>query len=188
MARPKNFDAEQVVDSAIGIFREHGFEGTSADMLVRGMGIGRQSLYDTYGDKWQLYLVSVRRYAFTEAQAHIAAIRSKPRAIDGIVAMIERVVNEASKPCLGVQSTCEFGLTRPELTAIHESATKAIGNALIPRVKEAQREGDLSNDATAEEVAAFIVATFASIRLAARAGMKPQQLQSLQMFALRALR
>jgi AcrR family transcriptional regulator len=54
MARPKEFDEEQVLDAAITVFREHGFEGTSAEMLVRALGIGRQSLYDTFGDKWQL--------------------------------------------------------------------------------------------------------------------------------------
>ena len=55
MARPREFDADAALDGAIGVFREHGFEGASAEMLVNAMGIGRQSLYDTFGDKWQLY-------------------------------------------------------------------------------------------------------------------------------------
>jgi len=56
------FVEEQALDAAIDVFREHGFEGTSAEMLVRALGIGRQSLYDTFGDKWRIYLSSVRRY------------------------------------------------------------------------------------------------------------------------------
>jgi TetR/AcrR family transcriptional repressor of nem operon len=56
MARPKEFVEEQALDAAIEVFREHGFEGTSAEMLVRAMRIGRQSLYDTFGDKWEIYL------------------------------------------------------------------------------------------------------------------------------------
>ncbi|OWJ59872.1 TetR/AcrR family transcriptional regulator, partial [Inquilinus limosus] len=48
MARPKEFDSEKALDAAIEVFREHGFDGTSTDMLVRAMGIGRQSLYDTF--------------------------------------------------------------------------------------------------------------------------------------------
>ena len=69
MARPRAFDEDQVLDAAIDVFREHGFEGTSAEMLVRALRIGRQSLYDTFGDKWRLYLSSVRRY--TAAEAHV---------------------------------------------------------------------------------------------------------------------
>jgi TetR/AcrR family transcriptional regulator, transcriptional repressor for nem operon len=56
MARPKEFVEEQALDAAIEVFREHGFEGTSAEMVVRAMRIGRQSLYDTFGDKWEIYL------------------------------------------------------------------------------------------------------------------------------------
>src|SRR6266403_1816135 len=87
VARPKEFVEEQALDAAIDVFREHGFDGTSAEMLVRALGIGRQSLYDTFGDKWQIYLSSVRRYVGAETRAHVLALRSGPQAIDGIGAM-----------------------------------------------------------------------------------------------------
>ena len=45
--------------------------GTSAEMLVRALRIGRQSLYDPFGDKWQIYLSSVRRYVGAETRAHV---------------------------------------------------------------------------------------------------------------------
>ncbi len=109
MARPKAFDTEQALEAAIGVFRERGFEGSSADMLVRAMGIGRQSLYDTFGDKWQLYCTAVRSYGRAEHAAHLVALRSGKRAIDGITAMMERVVENADQACLGVGSLCEFG-------------------------------------------------------------------------------
>src|SRR6266446_1508638 len=62
MARPREFDAELALDAAISVFREHGYEGSSAQMLVDTMGIGRQSLYAAFGDKWQLYRSAVGRY------------------------------------------------------------------------------------------------------------------------------
>jgi TetR/AcrR family transcriptional regulator, transcriptional repressor for nem operon len=34
VAGPKAFVEEQALDAAIDVFREHGFEGTSANMLV----------------------------------------------------------------------------------------------------------------------------------------------------------
>jgi AcrR family transcriptional regulator len=80
MARPKEFNRDEALNAAIGVFREHGFEGTSAAMLTEEMKIGRQSLYDTFCDKWQLYRASLQRYASVETQAHIAARRSAPRA------------------------------------------------------------------------------------------------------------
>jgi AcrR family transcriptional regulator len=187
MTRTKAFDEEQALDAAVGIFREHGFEGTSAAMLTRGMRIGRQSLYDTFGDKWQLYLSSVRRYVMAEAQAHLMALRSESRAIEGIRTMIDRVVADARNPCLGVSSTCEFGRTKLDLAEIHDAAWQLIRTAIVERVRKAQSEGDVASDLDPSEIAGFLSASFAGIRIAARAGANTRQLRALGQLALRAL-
>lgn len=114
MARPRTFDVDTALNGATSVFREHGYEGTSAQMLVDAMGIGRQSLYDTFGDKWKLYLSVVRRYVIAEGSEHRAALRTGERAIDGIRAMLDRVVRGAKAPCLGVSSIAEFGCAHPE--------------------------------------------------------------------------
>ena len=74
MARHKEFDRETAIDAAIAVFREHGYEGTSTGMLVEGMSIGRQSLYDTFGDKWQLYQAALQRYSAAETSEHATAL------------------------------------------------------------------------------------------------------------------
>lgn len=188
MARPKAFDEEQALDAAIAIFREHGFDGTSADMLVQALGIGRQSLYDTFGDKWRLYLAAVRRYSATETQAHIGALRSGTRAIDGIAAMVERVVADAGNACLGVGSVCEFGRSEADLVEVHAAAGRAIHNAIVKRVRGAQSEGDVDAGLDPRQIAQFLVASFAGIRVAARGGADAKELRALGRFALRALR
>lgn len=188
MARPKAFDRDVALDAAIGVFREHGFEGTSADMLVAAMGIGRQSLYDTFGDKWRLYCSAVDRYAQTETFEHRAALRTGPRAIDGLKAMMDRVVAEADQACLGVQSICEFGRTRGDLTTIHQAAWQALQPALIERVRQAQAQGDLSPAADPDAAADFLNANIAGIRIAARGGTAGSRLSTLAEMALRSMR
>lgn len=185
MARTKEFDREQALDDAIEVFREHGFEGTSTHMLVRAMKIGRQSLYDTFGDKWKLYCLAVERYTATETDAHIAMLRGAPRAQDGIRAMMERVVENASQACLGVNSVCEFGQSRPDLTAIHQAADRRLKHAAKQRISEAQAEGDLDATLSTEETADFLFANVAGIRIAARGGAGPVELKTLARIALR---
>ena len=187
MARPREFDEDQALDSAIGVFREHGFEGTSAGMQVDAMKKGRQTLYDTFGDKWQLYCSSLRRYSSSETAAHLAELCGGPRAIDGIRAMIDRLIAEAHTPCLGVSSVCEFGRTRKELTAIRAGAGRTLYSAIAARIREAQAEGDVAADVDPDEAATFLTANFAGIRLAARDGAGPNQLRALGRLALRAL-
>jgi TetR/AcrR family transcriptional repressor of nem operon len=187
MARSKEFDREQALDAAIDVFRDHGFEGTSTDMLVKAMRIGRQSLYDTFGDKWQLYRSAVERYATAETNAHVEILCGEGQAVDGIRQMVERVVQEARRACLGVGSICEFGQTRAELIAVHQVADRRLKDAMRHRIAEAQAAGDVFAGLSPVEVADFLVASFAGIRIAARGGADHAHLQSLGRLALRAI-
>jgi len=63
MARPKTFEPEQALDAALDLFWRQGYEATSMADLQDAMGIGRQSLYDTFGDKHELFLRTLDRYA-----------------------------------------------------------------------------------------------------------------------------
>jgi TetR/AcrR family transcriptional repressor of nem operon len=187
MARPKAFDRDTALTSAIGVFREHGFEGTSADMLVGAMGIGRQSLYDTFGDKWRLYCSAVERYAETETYEHRIALRTGLRGIEGLRAMMARVVASADQPCLGVSSVCEFGRSRDDLTAIHETAWRVLGPAITDRIRQAQAEGDVSPTLDPDAAAEFLSANIAGIRIAARSGSARSRLSVMADMALRSL-
>ena len=188
MARSREFDVDAALDGAIGVFREHGFEGSSAQMLVDAMGIGRQSLYAAFGDKWQLYCSAARRYGMGECAAHFDALRSGARAIDGITAMLRRVVETADQPCLGVSSIYEFGASRPDLKEINALLARSLRDAMVARVRDAQREGDVASNLTPEAVAEFLIANVAGIRVAGRGGADRASLTSLADMALRALR
>jgi TetR/AcrR family transcriptional regulator, transcriptional repressor for nem operon len=188
MARPREFDIDAALDGAITVFGEHGFEGTSAQMLVDAMGIGRQSLYAAFGDKWQLYCSAVRRYGLGECAEHFDALRSGARAIEGIKAMLGRVVETAERPCLGVGSSSEFGTSRPDLAEIKALLSRSLQGTISGRVREAQREGDIAANLDPDEAAEFLMANIAGIRIAGRGGANRATLTSLSNLALKALR
>ena len=62
MARSKEFDTERALAAAVNLFWRLGYENSSLDMLMHEMGISRQSLYDTFGDKRALYLKAMAFY------------------------------------------------------------------------------------------------------------------------------
>jgi len=188
MARPREFDTDAALDDAIAVFREHGFEGSSAQMLVDAMGIGRQSLYAAFGDKWRLYRSAVGRYGMGECAAHFGALRSGARAIDGITAMLRRVAEIASQPCLSVSSTCEFGASRPDLTEAKAPLARSLRAVIAGRIRDAQREGDVAAGLDPDAVAEFLIANIAGIRVAGRGGADRASLTSLADMTLRALR
>jgi hypothetical protein len=123
-----------------------------------------------------------------ECAAHFDALRSGARAIDGITAMLRRVVETADQPCLGVGSICEFGASRPDLKEINASLAISFRGAVAARVRDAQREGDVAAGLDPETVFEFLVANIAGIRVAGRGGADHASLTSLADMALRALR
>src|ERR1700712_5791995 len=73
MARTKDFDENEVLTKAIQLFWYKGYNATSMQDLVDGLGISRSSLYDTYGDKHTLYIKALESYQ-GKASAEICAV------------------------------------------------------------------------------------------------------------------
>lgn len=68
MARPKEFDRDDALGRAMKVFWTHGYDKTSIEDLVKGTGVGRQSLYDTFGDKRAIYLAALDLFRRTHAK------------------------------------------------------------------------------------------------------------------------
>lgn len=62
MVRPRKFERAEVVEAALLLFWKQGFAATSIGELSEATGLGRQSLYNTFGDKSGLFLETLAMY------------------------------------------------------------------------------------------------------------------------------
>ena len=62
IGRPRSFDESAVLDSAMNTFWERGYDSTSYPDLVEATGLGRQNLYQAFGDKRSLLTAVLRHY------------------------------------------------------------------------------------------------------------------------------
>jgi TetR/AcrR family transcriptional repressor of nem operon len=192
MARPKEFEREEALKRAIGVFSDHGYEGASTDALVGAMGISRQSMYDTFGDKWRLYLECLQRYTADSIGEQIRALSSASSPIKGIEAHLNQAVAEAlADPvpkCLGISAICEFGRSDPEVSMVGDMASRTILSALERRISEAKAAGETPPEVDATDAANFVMATLTGIKVAARAGGSAETLRGIAGMAIRSLR
>src|ERR1700704_348227 len=134
MARPKEFDREMALQKAIGVFCEHGYEGSSTDALLRAMGISRQSMYDTFGDKRRLYLEALQRYSAGSVSEIIRSLNTGPSPLKGLesalVAFASRPRAETALGGMGVSSTCEFGRSDPGVAVANDASARTLQAAL----------------------------------------------------------
>jgi AcrR family transcriptional regulator len=177
---------------AVGVFSDHGYEGTSTEALITAMGVSRQSLYDTFGDKWHLYLECLQRYTAESIGEQIRALNSAKSPLKGLEAHLNHAVAAAlADPvpkCLGISAICEFGRSNAEVTMAGEMASRVIVSALERRIDEAKTAGEVSGDVNGADASAFIMATLTGIKVAARAGASAGRLRGIARMALRSLR
>jgi AcrR family transcriptional regulator len=55
MARPREFDEDAVLEKALRVFWENGYEGASLNELLSSMGLTKSSLYKAFGSKENLF-------------------------------------------------------------------------------------------------------------------------------------
>jgi len=192
MARPKEFESETALKKAIGVFSEHGYEGTSTDALVQAMGIGRQSLYDTFGDKRRLYLEALQHYTAESISNQLRALSSASSPVKGLEAMLNLAVSLAiadpEPKCLGISAVCEFGRSDPGVTMITDMAGRTMLSGLERRIAEAKAAGEISKSVDAQTAAQFIMATLVGIKIAARSGAAPETLRGIARMTMRGLK
>lgn len=191
MARHKEFDRDKALDGAIDVFWRHGYEGTSTGMLVDAMGIGRQSLYDTFGDKKQLYLEALRRYNDTSIGQAMEAFKGAPGPLAGIGAILEALIAvpdlDRAKGCFGINATCEHGVADPEVRKIMEASTGRLHAVLDRAVREGQRAGEIAPTLTTEAAIAYLHTIMAGLRVMMRGGADCASLDGAVALGLRAL-
>jgi len=192
VARPREFNRDTALQEAVNVFCNHGYEGTSTDDLLHAMRISRQSLYDTFGDKRQLYLEALRQYIVDSIGGQIRALKSGTSVLTGMEAALLAFASKSGATdtpgCMGIGATCEFGVADREVTALIAAADKTLQSCLERRIREGKASGEISADVSPRAAARFIKATFASIKLAARGGASATTMREIAHMAIRSLR
>jgi TetR/AcrR family transcriptional regulator, transcriptional repressor for nem operon len=190
MARPKEFDKEKALQEAIHLFSQQGFAATSTDDLMRVMNVGRQSMYDTFGDKRALFLKALTIYVTESVRSINVELERPGSALSAIqtalVSFAERKELSSAEGCMGLNAIGEFGQRDADVTSVIHSAARVQRRTLVRVLTRAKKEGELSRDADLEIMADFFESTLAGIRMAAKAGKSRQALRKIAAFAGRA--
>jgi TetR/AcrR family transcriptional repressor of nem operon len=174
MARPKEFDRDEALQNAIGVFCEKGYAAASTDELMRAMKISRQSMYDTFGDKRQLYLEAFRRYVADSINEQIACLQKSSSPLAGIekmlVAFAARTEREGTVGCMGVNAICEFGRFDPEVTSLGDAESARLSASLEQALHRAKTKKEISKTVKESVAAQFLRAVLSGMKVAAKAG------------------
>jgi TetR/AcrR family transcriptional repressor of nem operon len=192
MARPKEFDREAALAAAMQVFWAKGYDATSTDDLRHAIGIGRQSLYDTFGGKRTLYLEALRRYQDDSVATRIKTLRAAASPLSAIeqflVAVARETPTQRAMGCMGVRAICDFGTSDPDVSALGKSAGTVVESALEDTLRKAKAKNEVRSSLNVRAAAQFLQATLTGLKVAARAGSTPNALRGIAEVAVDGLR
>nr|WP_321291767.1 TetR/AcrR family transcriptional regulator [uncultured Trichococcus sp.] len=181
MARSKEFNEEEALDKAMGIFWKQGYEKTSIQDLVDQMGIHRRSLYDTFGDKHSLFVQTLERYESLIAAQIKKQITEEMTTVESIRKIFELAVysdNTNPKGCLMVNTAVELSLLDNEISQRIKSAFKQTENLIADLLIRGQARGEVASSFDISELARYIHNALIGVRVLVKTTSDPQELES----------
>jgi TetR/AcrR family transcriptional repressor of nem operon len=173
MAGKKAFDPQRVLEKAMNVFWERGYEGISIEDLVQSTGIGRGSLYGTFDDKHSLYLAALDQY-IASVRAQTTALLEQTGTLQAVLyqlfqAQLDALLSDpARRGCFLVNASLEMAPHDPEVNKMVQSALQEFEEGLYRLLIKAQVAGELSWRHDPHQLAHFLLGTFVSIRVLAR--------------------
>ncbi|MDP9079844.1 MAG: TetR/AcrR family transcriptional regulator [Bacteroidota bacterium] len=173
MARTKDFDENEVLNKAIAIFWYKGYNGTSMQDLVDGLGISRSSLYDTYGDKHTLFIKALESYKAKGSDKLCAVANAPGAAKETLKKLLEFTVNDLlgdkmQKGCFMVNAEVENAPHDAEVAKLVCENDQMVEDAFYHVIKKGQDSGEIANTQDARALARFTFNTVKGIRVTAK--------------------
>lgn len=196
MPRPKEFDEEQALDAAMRTFWANGYEATSTEDLCRATGLGRSSIYNTFSSKHELFKRALVRYTELMTDNQIALLEDETRSpgrrlrdlFDAIIAgEVENRRDDRGIGCLTVNTTVELAGRDPEAAELVERDQRRRLDALRAVIATGLRDGEFRSGRDPAELARFVNAVIAGIRVAGQGGADIPTLNAIADTARQAL-
>ncbi|QKZ16111.1 TetR/AcrR family transcriptional regulator [Streptomyces chartreusis] len=190
MGRTKEFDPATALAAAMDLFWRKGYEATSMQDLVDHLGIGRASIYATFGSKHELYLKALQHYRndFDVTARQLSQPGSAIAAIRTLVHYIveDKLADADRKGCFAVNAAGECLPGDEQLTRQVEAAWGTMETLLTSALYRAQAQGELAAHKNPQELGRFLFTVIEGLMVLAKAP-DPQRLRDAARVALSVL-
>jgi AcrR family transcriptional regulator len=181
--RPREFDVDAALASALRVFWTRGYEGASLTELTEAMGVTRPSLYACFGNKESLFRKALDLYE-REKLAYMETALDAPSVRGVAERLLRGALQQQSstcdpKGCLGVTSSVACGPEAESIKAEVIARRAPARAALIARFERGKAEGDLPDNIEPDALAGYLYAVMQGLSVQASTGVSCAELGSL---------
>ena len=171
--RPREFDTDEAIESAMGVFWSSGYHATSLPELLEATNLSRGSLYAAFGDKHGLFLRALDRYIADSLTRLDTELDPRKDALEGLRACLARYVERSSgaggkRGCLVVATAMELGSRDAEVEQRIRRFFRAMETRLTAALRRAKSEGRLADGIEPTTAARLVMCLLEGMRVVSK--------------------
>jgi TetR/AcrR family transcriptional repressor of nem operon len=164
MARPRQFNEQEVLLQIMKLFWKQGYEATSMSDIMRETGLSKSSLYDAFGNKRELFLASFEIYRQMRIRTLEGYLTSQSDARSSLVYFFEMILSHAlaqERPfgCMSCNEAVELAPHDDEVQKLVERDFQGIEDALTEAIKRGMSDGSIPRGKDARMLARHMTVT-----------------------------
>jgi TetR/AcrR family transcriptional repressor of nem operon len=172
MGRARTFDVEDVLDVALDMFWQRGYDGTPIQALCAAVNLQPGSVYAAFGSKRDLFVAVLRRYAETVSGEAVDLVNGAPSGLQGLRAYFAHLVDgmvdgKRRWGCLITNSTVELAQHDPGLAGMFQLHLARLETSFAGALARARADGEL-RPGVGPECAGMLVAVVQGMNVMAR--------------------
>ncbi|MCZ6684287.1 MAG: helix-turn-helix domain containing protein [Planctomycetota bacterium] len=187
----KQFDPHEALEKAMQLFWAKGYAATGLAELQEHMGIGRKSLYDTFGNKRQLFIKALQLYSDSVVRQIFSELNRDGSPLGNIRRLMRTLQQRNSMPqsmgCMLGVSMAQCRTNDEEMAEVLRHHIKGIEEAFYKTFKRARDAGELHGNTNIRDLARLYMGIGQGLALIGRVQDAPAVPRSIVNAALATL-
>lgn len=190
--RPRVFDRNAALETAMKLFWVRGYEATSVTDLTTALGIGSTSLYAAFGSKEQLYAEALALYSTTYENLVLGRFRTASTAREAVSAYLSDSAAAVTGSDCGLPRGCMVTLgtvggdEHAALGQLMRASRGVAFDVLLARLEKAVQDGELPKSLDVAQLARYVQTVQSGMAIRARDGASREELQAVARIAMAA--
>ncbi|MCP4999519.1 MAG: TetR/AcrR family transcriptional regulator [Hyphomicrobiales bacterium] len=173
----KQFDPDEALEKVMNLFWANGYAATGMSEIQAELGIGRKSLYDTFGCKRTLYIKALEKYARMASARTVNALNRDGPALDQVAGLMRDYADMNAEPgscgCMLGGCMAEFGDTDTQIAEVVRTHLGIMQDAFFQAFERAKQRDEIGLEDDSRDMARMCVAIIQGLSLVGRTENDP---------------
>ena len=171
--REREFNPDQALERAVGVFWDKGYFDTSMDDLINAMGVARYGVYNTWGSKRELFIAALEKFAEINEKKYHAVLHKDGASLPEILEFFELMKNmpeEARCGCMVCNTATEVAPHDEEIAKACRRVLDRLSKSLKNALRNAVEKKELRTSHDLDDLAKYLTGILRNASVMTRAG------------------